>query len=44
MNKILKIPIVIAKYDGPLAQKTPYAELTMDRRKDYWIQIIKNII
>ena len=39
MNKILKIPTVIAKYDTILGQKTPDIELSMGHRKHYWISI-----
>ena len=41
MNKMLKIPTVIAKYDCILGQKTPFVDISIGHRKHYWIPVNK---
>ena len=37
MNKILKIPTVIALYNNGLGEKSPFVEMSMVHRNHYWI-------
>ena len=37
MNKILKIPTVIALYNNGLGEKSPFIEMSMVHRNHYWI-------